>query len=275
MNNMTSKELKQLAKEHGIKNWWNLKKSELIAALQELQDEPEQQPKVEDNSLYCQEEADLTAQSEANENIVEEENGWEKIAKENIKYAYDWITGENENVLQDYEEDSDEYKASYNYLHSGNEIMDVIYHEAITTEYGEGYCGGKAPSEMRFAGKAFCMAYIKELLTADGYLKDEDEITDTLNEYIARVRIKGEKEASDITGKAKNKGEFYLELKAKGYKVRFITTPEKFEETCKNYEVGHARNKKLKNEKYAADKVKAKEMNMTVAEYRKWVREHE
>ena len=32
-DNMTSKQLKELGKQHGVKNWWNLNKAALIAAL--------------------------------------------------------------------------------------------------------------------------------------------------------------------------------------------------------------------------------------------------
>lgn len=171
MENMTSKELKEMAKELKVKNWWNLKKAELIAeitAIQNAQNEPEEVEEVADDEVIAENEEAAQNESETCKN-----NGWEEIAKENIINAYNWIVGENENTLQDYEEDSDEYKDSYNYLRSGNEIMDDIYHEAITTEYGEGYCGGKAPTEMRFAGKKFCMNLISNLLKKDGYLKDE------------------------------------------------------------------------------------------------------
>lgn len=37
MENMTSKELKKTAKELGVKNWWNLKKTELIAEIEKIQ----------------------------------------------------------------------------------------------------------------------------------------------------------------------------------------------------------------------------------------------
>ena len=39
MNNMTTKELKAMAKELKVKNWWNLKKDELIAAIEAAQNE--------------------------------------------------------------------------------------------------------------------------------------------------------------------------------------------------------------------------------------------
>lgn len=101
-------------------------------------------------------------------------------------------------------------------LHSGNEIMNDIYHEAITTEYGEGYSGGPAPTEMRFAGKEFCKAYIKELLKKDGYLNE------SLKGYGAWVVDRETKELTTVVGEA-----FYQ------YRVRLITKPEKLEEECK------------------------------------------
>lgn len=46
IENMTSKELKATAKELKVKNWWNLKKAELIAAIQSIQNDTED---VEEN----------------------------------------------------------------------------------------------------------------------------------------------------------------------------------------------------------------------------------
>ena len=227
-------------------------------------------------------------------------NGWEDIAKKNIKNAYDWIVGENENTLQDCEEDSDEYKVSYKFLHSGEEIIDYIYCEAITTEYSnDGYGGGKAPKEMRFAGKEFCIDYITSLLESDGYLNEPEQFqiapesteSDELNnlsdkseeateqpqdasklkQYAAWVKDRTTKELTTVVGKAESREAFYLSIKDK-YRVRLITKPEKLEEECKEWEIRHARNKKMKNEKYAADKAKAKELGMSVAKYRKEVK---
>lgn len=36
LNEMTSKQLKELGKQHGVKNWWNLSKAALISALSEI-----------------------------------------------------------------------------------------------------------------------------------------------------------------------------------------------------------------------------------------------
>lgn len=204
INEMTSKELKEVAKELKVKNWWTLKKAELIAAIEAAQNVEETSEDYtivaensnggitiiaechhEDITQDAQDEPEEAEEVAAEESIVEakeavqnesvKNNGWEEIAKKNIAGAYNWIVGENENTLQDYGEDSDDYKASYNYLYSGSEIMHDIYRSAITNKYDDGYCGDKAPKEMRFAGKKFCMNLIRELLKKDGYLKDEEK----------------------------------------------------------------------------------------------------
>ena len=44
LNTMTSKELKATAKELKVKNWWNLKKTELIAEIEAAQPKTEKKP---------------------------------------------------------------------------------------------------------------------------------------------------------------------------------------------------------------------------------------
>ena len=97
------------------------------------------------------------------------DNGWEKIAKTNIKNCYNWIIGELENTLQDLEEDDPEHIKAQNTLDDTDYLIDEIYHESITTLYTKGSCGGKAPTEMRFAGRDFCRNLIIKLLKKDGY----------------------------------------------------------------------------------------------------------
>ncbi len=69
IENMTSKELKEMAKELHVKNWWNLKKAELIAAIQEAQntaEESEESEEVEETVETETSEAD-TDESDAPE----------------------------------------------------------------------------------------------------------------------------------------------------------------------------------------------------------------
>lgn len=109
------------------------------------------------------------------ETVAVDNNGWEKIAKKNLTGAYNWIVGGLENTLQDCEEDSEEYRSAKKTLTDVESLAIEIYHEGITTFFGGGMCGGKAPAEMRFAGKDFCISYITKLLKKDGYLTTSKE----------------------------------------------------------------------------------------------------
>lgn len=276
--NMTNKELKALAKEKQIKNWWTMKKSELIKAISNVvvtgetkvpedyeatvidntivtvsktidldgvaQNEPQNEEETFVGTLFHEEESAPESEPEASENDVEDEavqnNDWEEIATKKIASAYDWIVGQNENVLQDYEEDSKQYKDSYDYLYSGDEIMNDIYHSAISTKYDDGYCGGKAQKEMRFAGKNFCMNLIRELLKKDGYLKEEKK----KKLLVASVRNIEINEFEVVHGEYANRNEFYAALREQGYRVRYVSTEENFERDGEKY-------------KKACDKVKA------------------
>lgn len=290
---MKVEELRALAKEKNMPGAWKAKKDEMIAFLEALE-APESTKSPET----------IKPSSEgktASELIQKHSNGWEKIAMKNIKNAYDWIIGETENVVQAGEMTFEEFMKWVQ-----TEAFDYIYHEAITTTYGEDYAGGLAPTEMRFAGKEFCYDYLKRLFLNDGYniqedsqeaaYETQDELgltetveTDKLQDeeksaskpivepskpnkgYGAQVVDRETKEITTVIAEAESREEFYESIKGK-YRVRLITKPEKLEEECKQWEIRHARNKKLKNEKYTADKAEAKKMNMNVIEYRKWRR---
>lgn len=102
--------------------------------------------------------------------------------------------------------------------------------------------------------------------------KEASEPARGLKSYAAWVVDRETKEITTAFGETESREEFYQSIKGK-YRVRLITKPEKLEEECKQWEIRHARNKKMKNEKYAHDKEEAKKMDMTVGEYRKWLRE--
>lgn len=292
---MKVEELRALAKEKNMPGAWKAKKDEIIAFL-------EAQEAME--STESPETIKLSGEGKtASELIQKHSNGWEKIAMKNIKNAYDWIVSENENAVQDGKMTLEEFMKWVQ-----TEALDYIYHEAITTTYGKDYAGGPAPTEMRFASKEFCYDYLKRLFMNDGHkvepkeeahkapreAQNEPELTETVEAdklqdeeksvpkpavepskpnkcYGAWVVDRETKEITTVIAEAESREEFYESIKGK-YRVRLITKPEKLEEECKQWEIRHARNKKLKNEKYAADKVEAKKMNMNVVEYRKWLR---
>ena len=56
IENMTSKELKATAKELKIKNWWSMKKTELIEAIQNAQNESQDEEETFVDTLLAEEE---------------------------------------------------------------------------------------------------------------------------------------------------------------------------------------------------------------------------
>lgn len=94
IENMTSKELKAMAKELKVKNWWNLKKAELIAAIQSIQNDTED---VEETA--------------SEESIVEEENVSEDytIVTKNSNGGVTVIAEyHHEDITQNVQDDSEE-----------------------------------------------------------------------------------------------------------------------------------------------------------------------
>lgn len=95
--------------------------------------------------------------------------GHERIAEKNIINAFNYIVGGYYNcILDGYEEDLPETR---------EDLISEIYESAMTDEYGPGYMGcGKAPKEMRFAGKKFCMNVIETLMNEDGDVEEIAEV---------------------------------------------------------------------------------------------------
>ena len=91
-----------------------------------------------------------------------------------------------------------------------------------------------------------------------------------MKKYIASVTLDGELQT--IEREYDRKQDFYSDLRANGYRVRFISTEEKFDEDCEKYNEACERNKAVKNAIYASDKKQAEAMNMTVAQFRAWLK---
>lgn len=93
-----------------------------------------------------------------------------------------------------------------------------------------------------------------------------------MKEYIASVRDAETKEIKIIKREYNRKSDFYNDLRNNGYRVRFITTEEKFDEDCEKYNQMWETNKEIKKAIYAHDKECAASYNMTVKEYREWLK---
>lgn len=91
--------------------------------------------------------------------------------------------------------------------------------------------------------------------------------------YVASVRDKETKRISIIrSDEYKTKKDFAKEIRCNGYTVRFISTEENFDADCEKYNEACEMNKAVKNELYRTDKKIAESLNMTVAEYRSYVK---
>ena len=94
--------------------------------------------------------------------------GHERIAMYNIRHAINWIVGGYYNDILD---GNEEYLPE-----SRKALEDEIYSSAMTNRYDVGMesCG-RAPKEMRFAGEAFCRAYIHFMLDEDSDIEEISE----------------------------------------------------------------------------------------------------
>lgn len=93
-----------------------------------------------------------------------EMNAHEKLAFRFICESMSDIIGGYENSLIDNEEDSEEYKNAYDFLHSGHEaLIDFIYYDVMAS------ADKGTAKHMRFAGEAFIRERISKRLTKWGY----------------------------------------------------------------------------------------------------------
>lgn len=106
-----------------------------------------------------------------NINIKEITDGNQRAALKNIRHAANWIIGENENSLSDYEEDSEEYIAAKAILSNRAELVEYILSETISNTFGPGYCG-PATAEIKaikFCGKIWLTAITDDVVKSMGY----------------------------------------------------------------------------------------------------------
>lgn len=222
LREMTVKELKEMAKEMKISNWWNLKKDVLIAKIEERQNMSDEEKQAiadkrakEDAAIkeytknwgkYTKrynvlefiekwrsgdivldsekpsEEVEEPVEEEPIEESVEEVEDVEEdqpeetsepetkgdknelIAKKNIKNAYNWIVGGNENSVLDGEMTQDEFD---NWV--TNEAFNEILNEAMNSKYEADTAGGEAPAAMKRVRKSICREYLLSLFKADNY----------------------------------------------------------------------------------------------------------
>lgn len=179
--------MKTIKEELIMKNLWKMKMDELRAVAVELG--------ADRNKLYgtskqaiiviiheLEKNAEATTTTDTTDTTKEEStmtetttttttkattknNGWERIAKRNLKNAYNWRVGEMEIARDD--EDITE-KQFQNWVQT--EAFDEVYNMAINNLYtSDCEFPKRAPKEMRFATKEFCYKYLISLFKKDGY----------------------------------------------------------------------------------------------------------
>ena len=93
-----------------------------------------------------------------------------------------------------------------------------------------------------------------------------------MKKFIASVTLDGELMIIEREGYTKKA--FYNDLRCNGFRVRFISTEEKFDEDCEKYNEACERNKAIKKSMYAMHKEDAKRMGMKNArEYEEWLKD--
>lgn len=87
IENMTSKELKATAKELKIKNWWSMKKTELIEAIQNAQNKSQDEEETFVGTLLAEKESVPESESEDSENDVEKDGYLKEEKKKKLLVA--------------------------------------------------------------------------------------------------------------------------------------------------------------------------------------------
>lgn len=72
--------------------------------------------------------------------------------------------------------------------------------------------------------------------------------------FVASVRDKKSREIKIIEREYERKSDFYNDLRGNGYSVRFITTPDKFDEACEKWYEACEMSKAIHKAQYATDK---------------------
>lgn len=90
-----------------------------------------------------------------------------------------------------------------------------------------------------------------------------------IKKYVAAVTLEGKIQI--IEKEYPTKKAFAEDLRGNGYRIRFISTPEKFDEDCEKYHEAVEKTKMIHKIQYETYKDGAKRMNMTISQYKAWL----
>lgn len=100
-----------------------------------------------------------------------------------------------------------------------------------------------------------------------------------MKKYIASVRNKDTKELMLIEREYDKKKDFEIDLRMNGFSIRFITTPDKFDEACEKWYQACEQSKLRHKVRHDLDKEQAKKYGISAAHYRRaynaWVNDTE
>lgn len=92
----------------------------------------------------------------------------------NIRHAANWILGGLENVLEDFPEDSEEYRSAKESLADHDHLVEEIFYAAthnIYSDCGEFFDPGveRSLKDIRFCGNDWLRATVDSVLSKEGY----------------------------------------------------------------------------------------------------------
>lgn len=90
-----------------------------------------------------------------------------------------------------------------------------------------------------------------------------------MKQFIAAVTYEGKLEI--IEREYPTKKAFAEDLRGNGFRIRFISTPETFDDDCYKYHDAVEKTKRIHKAQYDSLKDSAKRMGMTVKEYKAWL----
>lgn len=96
----------------------------------------------------------------------------EQKALKNIKYACDCLTGTLENMIDDYPEESEEYKGACDMLYDHEKLVNQLYDMVTSNIYDRGtyfYGGAKYIRDINLLGKKWLIEKCEEQLNKEGY----------------------------------------------------------------------------------------------------------
>lgn len=164
---MKMDELRAVAVELGAEKskLYGTSKQAIIVIIHELEKNAEATTTTETTETPKEESTMTKTTTTTTTTTTPKNNGWERIARKNLKNAYNWRVGEMEIARDDEDITEEQFQ---NWIQT--EALDEVYNMAINNLYtGDCEFPKRAPKEMRFAGKEFCYKYLISLFKKDGY----------------------------------------------------------------------------------------------------------